>query len=151
MKLSTRARYALRAMMVVAREGDDSTPINLGIVSERTSISRRYLEQVAISLKNANLLRAVSGKKGGHLLTRPAKDILLGEIIEAAIGPINIVECVGDPESCMVLEGCECRSLYVLINQQIRGAFNKYTLADLADHKMAKSVAKELASAKFNK
>jgi Rrf2 family protein len=132
-------------MMVVAQEGKDATPVNLGVVSERTSISRRYLEQVAISLKNAHLLRAISGKNGGHLLTRPADKILLGEIVEAAIGPINIVECVGDPESCMVLEGCDCRSLYVLINQQIRGAFNKFTLADLANHQMAKEVAKELS------
>jgi len=141
MKLSTRARYAIRAMTVVAREGDDDTPINLGEVSDRTKISRRYLEQVAISLKNAGLLKAVSGKKGGHLLARPADDIRIGEIIEAAIGQINIVECVSNPEACIHLDGCECRGLYSLINQQIRETLNSYTLADLAERKIDKKIA----------
>jgi Rrf2 family protein len=146
MKLAARARYALRAMMIVAREGDDGNPINLGQVAKQSSISRRYLEQVAISLKNAGLLKAVSGKKGGHLLTRPAQDIMLDEIIEATIGPINIVDCIADPEACMMLEGCECRALYVLINQKIKESFNAFTLADLADHRIEGIVEKEIFS-----
>ena len=144
MKLTTRARYGLRAMMVVARETKDGTPVHLGEVAARIKISRRYLEQVAISLKNAGLLKGVSGKKGGHLLTRPAEEIMLGEIIEATIGPINIVECVMSPEQCIFLDGCECRSLYVLINNRIKDAFNSFTLADLAEHRIDGKVAKEL-------
>ena len=132
-------------MMVVAREGIDGKPVNLGVVSERTSVSRRYLEQVAISLKNAGLLRAVPGRNGGHMLTRPAKDITLGEIVEAAIGPINIVSCLRDPEDCLRSVDCECHELYALLNQRIRGTFNAFTLADLAERKVQKTVAKELA------
>ncbi len=147
MKLSSRARYAIRAMMVVAREGGEQTPVNLGLVARRTSLSRRYLEQVAISLKNAGLLKGVSGKKGGHLLTRPAADIRLGEIIEASIGTINIVDCISDPQTCMMLDGCECRSLYVLINKRIKDTFNRFTLADLAEHRIEAAVEKELTSA----
>jgi len=123
-------------MMVVARESGDGKPVSLGLVAERTAISRRYLEQVAISLKNAGLLRAVSGKNGGHLLAKPMGEISLGEIVEAAIGPINIVQCVCEPDDCMRSEGCECRRLYVLINQQIKDAFNSYTLSDLAERKI---------------
>ena len=55
----------MRAMMVIARESRDGIPVNLGVVSNLASISHRYLEQVAISLKNSGLLKAVSGKKGG--------------------------------------------------------------------------------------
>ncbi len=145
MKLSSRARYALRAMIVVAREGKEGKPVNLGVVADQASISRRYLEQVVISLKNAGLLKAVSGMKGGHLLTRPAGNIMLDEIVEAVIGPINIVECISDPESCLLLEGCACRSLYLLINQRIRNAFNSFTLEDLVEHRIDKAVEKELA------
>jgi Rrf2 family protein len=106
MKLSSRARYALRAMMVIAREGSPAKPANLRLVAARTAISRRYLEQVVISLKSAGLLKAVSGNKGGHYLARPANTITLGQIVEAAIGPLNIVECVGNAESCMRAKGC---------------------------------------------
>ena len=140
MKLSTRARYALRAMMVVARESGDGVPVNLSKVAERTHVSRRYLEQVAISLKNAGLLKAVSGKNGGHSLSRPAGEIRLGEIVEAAIGEINIVECVRQPESCLKTDSCECRDLYSLINQRILESLNEFTLADLAAGRMKKMI-----------
>lgn len=146
MKLKSRARYALRAMTVVARETRDGIPVNLAEVADRTALSKRYLEQVAISLKNAGLLKGISGKKGGHLLTRPAKDIRLGEIIEAAIGPINIVDCVLNPDICMLVDGCECRSLYQLINQRILESLNAYTLDDLAEHRVDRLAKKQLAA-----
>lgn len=146
MKLKSRARYALRAMTVVARETRDGIPVNLAEVADRTALSKRYLEQVAISLKNAGLLKGISGKKGGHLLTRPAKDIRLSEIIEAAIGPINIVDCVLNPDICMLVDGCECRSLYQLINQRILESLNAYTLDDLAEHRVDSLAKKQLAA-----
>jgi Rrf2 family protein len=133
MKLSTRARYALRAMLALARLGADNGPVNLNIISEKTSISRRYLEQVLIPLKNANLVRGVSGKKGGYLLAKPAEQIRIGDIVEAAIGKINIVECVNEPGTCSETAWCECRPLYSMINTKIVNAMNEFTLADLSD------------------
>ena len=144
MKLSSRARYALRAMMVVARETKDGLPVNLAEVASRTRISRRYLEQVAISLKNAGLLKAVSGKNGGHLLTRSAETITLCEIVEAAIGQINIVECVECPEACIMVEDCECRGIYQLINQNIKATLNSFTLSDLAERRVKDLLGKQL-------
>ena len=144
MKLATRPRYALRAMMVVARQGKDGAPVNLGEVADRTHISRRYLEQVAISLKNSGLLKAVPGKNGGHLLSRPPEEITLDEIVEAAMGPISIVDCVTRPEDCMMLEECECRGLYLLLNTRIKEVFHSYSLKDLAENRVQARVEKEL-------
>ena len=144
MKLATRPRYALRAMTVIARQCRDGKPVNLAEVADRAHISRRYLEQVAISLKNAGLLKAVQGKHGGHLLGRPAEDISLGEIVEAAMGPINIVDCVLHPEECMMIEECGCRGLYQLINARIRETFNSFSLADLAEKRVELEVARQL-------
>lgn len=146
MKLSSRARYALRAMMVIARESKGGRPVNLGVVARETSISRAYLEQVAISLKNAGLLKGFPGKNGGHLLARPAGDIRLGSIVEAAIGPVNIVGCIGDPAGCPRSGTCDIRPLYSLINGNIREAFNAFTLADLAGKRVAKLAARRLAT-----
>ena len=80
MKLSTRARYALRSMAAIAQRGDKDKPISLQKISKRTQISRRYLEQLAMALKGASLLRSISGRRGGYMLSRPAKDIKVGEI-----------------------------------------------------------------------
>ena len=59
MKISTRARYALRMMLDIGRHGDRKTPVSLTLVAERTGISRGYLEQLALSLRHARLVRAV--------------------------------------------------------------------------------------------
>ncbi len=75
----------------------------------------------------------------------------MGDIIQAGIGPINIVECVNDPDSCMKAEWCECRPLYVLLNRKITDALNTFSLADLAEHKIKQAVAEELASAESGK
>ncbi|MFH1531683.1 MAG: Rrf2 family transcriptional regulator [Pseudomonadota bacterium] len=144
MKLSTRARYAIRAMVAVARLSAANQPISLERVARGTRVSRRYLEQLAIHLKRAALVKSVSGRNGGYLLARPAEEILIGEIVEAAIGPINIVDCVLEPEICMKSDCCECRDLYSLVNQSIRDTFNSLTLADLVAYDM-KEAKLELA------
>ncbi|MEW5947309.1 MAG: Rrf2 family transcriptional regulator, partial [bacterium] len=97
----------------------------------RQGISKRYLGQIAISLKNNFLIRGVPGKSGGYVLTRRPEEILVGSIIEAAIGPINVVDCVVDRDACMKSDYCECRPVYALINDRIREALNDFTLADI--------------------
>ncbi len=145
MKLSTRARYALRAMVVIARHSDAASPMSLEKVAKATRISRRYLEQLAMSLKGAALLRSVSGRKGGYSLARPAEQISIGQIVEASIGPINVVECVGSPGICIKADLCECRLLYMLINRGIKDVLNRHSLADLADRDWLRKLGPELA------
>ena len=123
MKLSTRGRYALRMMLDLAKNEGGEKPVSLTAVASRTGLSRGYLEQLALALRTAKLLRGVSGRNGGYRLSRPAEQINIGEIIEATIGPICLVECLDEPASCMQTETCECRVIYSLINQRIsRGA-----------------------------
>jgi len=144
MKLSSRARYALRAMIAITRLAEDSKPVSLDRVAQRTRVSRRYLEQLALALKHASLLRSVSGKGGGYRLARPAAEIKVGEIIEAAIGPINIVECVRHPDACLMVDVCECRLFYLLLNRRISEVLNEFTLHDLADQGWLKKMGREL-------
>ena len=130
MKLSTRARYALRMMVEIAkRPGID--PVSLGDVAENTRISKRYLDQVAIGLKTSLLIRSMRGRSGGYQLGRPAGEISVGQIIEAAIGPINVVECVRCPETCLMSSYCECRWVYERVNDGITSLLNGISLADL--------------------
>ncbi|MEW5764729.1 MAG: RrF2 family transcriptional regulator [Acidobacteriota bacterium] len=143
-KLSTRARYALRMMLDIARNGGESEPVSLSGVSERTRVSRGYLEQLAIVLRNHNLLRGVLGKQGGYRLARPAQEITLREVVEASIGPIAILDCVLEPDHCAQSEACECRFLYLLINHRVVQVFEDYSLADLIRPGWAATVKRAL-------
>ena len=147
MKLSTRARYALRMMVVFARHTNgDRSVVSLSEVAKEANVSRRYLEQLVIGLKNAALIRGKSGKGGGYLLAKPADQIPIRQIIESAIGPINIVECVGQPEGCLKADFCECRVLYDLINKRIISVMDNLMLSDLADDKRLKNAVELLDS-----
>jgi Rrf2 family protein len=145
MKLSTRARYALRLMLDVAKNGRLGVPVSLAMVAERTDLSRGYLEQLAMGLKNARLIRGVCGKQGGYLLSRPAQEITLREIIEAVIGPVRILDCIEDDTTCMRAEGCECRLVYALINQRIVEVLQEFTLADMVDPQWNAAIGQMLA------
>lgn len=133
MKLSTRARYALRMMLDVARHGGEAEPVSLSSVAGRTDLSRGYLEQLALGLRNARLLKGVAGRRGGYRLALPAGEITVAQVVEASIGPINLVECLEDPASCPRAEFCECRAVYRLINSRVVEVLKEYTLADLLD------------------
>ncbi len=132
-RVSTRARYALRLMLDVAKNGVDNGPVSLSSVAERTAISRGYLEQVALSVRSASLLRGVCGRRGGYRLSAAAEEITVGRIFEALIGPISLVDCVDDPSACPRSGGCECRVIYRLINDRIVEVLQSHTLADLMD------------------
>lgn len=136
MKLSTRARYALRMMIEIAKETNDDKTVSLSQIAKSTNLSRKYLEQLAIGLRAASLITGISGKGGGYILAKPSKEIRIGQIIEAAIGPINIVECVLRPEMCIAVDYCDCRWIYKRINERIVEVLNDFSLADLAAGKV---------------
>ncbi len=131
MKLSTQARYALRSMITISRLGEDDEPVSLERVAKHTHLSKRYLEQLAMRLRRASLIRGVSGRHGGYVLERRPEDINVGHIVEAAIGPVSIVDCVVDPEECVLSDDCECRVVYCRLNEKIKQVLSEFTLADL--------------------
>ncbi len=113
--------------------------MSLGDVAATTDISKRYLDQVAIGLKTSTLIRSMRGRGGGYQLSRPADEISVGQIIEAAIGPINVVECVRNPEICPKSDYCECRWLYEQLNDTIANLLNGMSLAELSHRNMGGS------------
>lgn len=145
MKISTRGRYALRMMLDIACHGGRNTPVSLASVSERTRISHGYLEQVALALRSARLVRGVAGRHGGYTLSWPPEEITVGQILEAALGPIRVVDCVEEPETCTLADYCECRLVYSLINLRIREVLEELTLADLADPNWMKETSEAVA------
>ncbi len=146
MKISTRGRYGLRMMLDVARHGGRDAPVSLASVSERTGISHGYLEQVALALRSARLVRGVAGRHGGYKLSSPPDKITIRQIIEATLGPVCVVDCVDEPESCPRADYCECRIVYAMINLRIGEVLEEFTLADLADPSWMKETGEAVSS-----
>ena len=133
-------------MLDVTRHGGEDLPVSLASVSQRTGISHGYLEQVALALKSARLVRGVAGRHGGYKLAAPARDISIRQIIEASIGPICVVDCIDEPDACLRSDYCECRVVYALINRRIGEVLDEFSLADLADPKWLHETAKTFTS-----
>ena len=127
MNLSTRCRYATRAMLEMAKEyGKD--PVSLKEIEERQQISRQYLQQLMPPLKKEGLIRVVKGKGGGFFLARKPSDIRIGEIIHAQEGNIAIVECVGTDDLCFHEDQCPTRDIWVEASRRLNDYFNSLTL-----------------------
>ena len=133
MKLSTRGRYGLRAMIDMA-QNQDSGPIVARTIAERQGISERYLEQLMVPLKRAGLVKSIRGSQGGYILGGDPEKITAGDIIRVLEGPIAPVECVAetDPESCRRQEHCITRVLWTQVRNAIALVLDSYSLADLA-------------------
>jgi len=126
-------------MLDLARNGGQGEPVSLAAVAGRTDLSRGYLEQLALTLRHASLVKGVSGRKGGYRLAAPATEITVAQVIEAAIGPIVLVDCLEDPASCPRSESCECRVVYRIINRRVVEVLEEYSLADLLDPSWVRS------------
>jgi Rrf2 family protein len=126
-------------MLDIAKHSEGGSPVSLSTVSDRTGISHGYLEQLAPALRAARLVKSVAGRHGGYRLASPASEISIGQIIEASIGPVCIVDCVEEPEACLRSEYCECRVVYSLINQRIAQVLDEFSLEDLLDPRWTRS------------
>ena len=97
MKLSTKGRYGLRALIDLAQYSEE-TPVSITSISKRQDISERYLEQLMSMLKKAGIVKSIRGANGGYILARDAKEISVGEVLRALEGSLEPVECAGlDP------------------------------------------------------
>ena len=93
MKLSTKGRYGLRAMIDLA-DYSEEMPQSIACIAARQSISDSYLEQLMAKLKKAGLITSIRGAQGGYVLAKPSKEISVGDILRALedLSPVNCVQ-----------------------------------------------------------
>ncbi len=132
MKMSTRGRYALRAMMEIVQCEKDG-PVSLKNISKTQDISKKYLGKLFNELKKSRLLISVRGPKGGYLLGKKAEKITIGDIILAVEGPIIQVPCVENStgRNCTRLEKCVCHLYWETLEKHITDFLDSETLLDL--------------------
>lgn len=135
-KPSTRARYALRAMIELALH-EDAGPVLLRDIAQAQRISPKYLEQLTIPLRRAGLLQAERGPHGGYELAKPADQITAGEVIEAVEGPLDLLDCVRSAEACDRTPFCAARTLWARVSEAMTAVLYQTTLADLREEQLA--------------
>jgi Rrf2 family protein len=131
MKLSTKGRYGIKAMVDLAiNYGMD--PVSIKCISERQNISEYYLEQLFSPLRKANLIKSVRGAQGGYVLNRKPEEITVYELIEVLEGPVEISNCI-DHNSCNNVDCCATRLLWAKIKDSIDSVTKSITLKDIVD------------------
>jgi Rrf2 family transcriptional regulator, cysteine metabolism repressor len=132
MKLSTRVRYGIRALLDLALNGDKG-PVSLKDISIRQDISMSYLEHLINPLVSSGIIRTVRGSKGGIILSEPTTKIKLSDVVSLLGGSTAPVDCVDSPENCLRSENCVTRGIWKEVKDAIDGVLSSVTLQDLVE------------------
>lgn len=145
MKLSTKGRYGLRAVLDIAvRSGDEA--VALSCIAERQSISISYLEQLIAKLKKAGIVNSTRGAKGGYVLAKPPEEISVGEVLRALEGNLDPVDCAevkGEDSACQASDICVTKYVWKRISDSINNAVDTLMLSELVEESRALAAAKQ--------
>ncbi len=139
MRLTTKGRFAVTAMVDLAMRGDQG-PVTLAGISERQKISLSYLEQLFGKLRRHNIVSSVRGPGGGYRLSRPAAEIPIADIILAVDEPLDATDCQGRGD-CREGKPCITHDLWHGLTQNIYNYLSKVSLQQLVDDQNGKAGA----------
>lgn len=132
MKLSTRTRYGVRAILELA-ENYDKGPLQLKAIAQHQNISVKYLEQLMTVLKSAGIVRSVRGPKGGYVLAKTPSEVRVSDCFNCLEGPVITTECVDNSRFCPKTAACVARQLWAEIQNAIMTLLQSTTLQSLID------------------
>jgi Rrf2 family iron-sulfur cluster assembly transcriptional regulator len=137
MRLSTRGRYAVMAMVDLAQHSNGE-PVALAEIAERQEISLSYLEQLFAMLRKGGLVKSVRGPGGGYLLARDRSDTRIADIILAVDEPIRATRCTpGAPIGCRGNKTrCSTHDLWEELGNQIHLFLSSVSLADVCENRV---------------
>ena len=131
MKLSTKGRYGVKAMVDLAIHYGGS-PVSIKSISQRQNISEYYLEQLFSQLRKAGLIKSIRGAQGGYVLNRTPDLIKVSDVMYVLEGPIEIAECI-DGVECNNVDYCATRLLWAKIKNSIDEVMESITLQDITN------------------
>ena len=145
MKITTKGRYGLRALIDLARYSEIE-PVSINSIATRQGISERYLEQLMTLLKKAGIIKSIRGAGGGYVLAKDVSDISVGDVLRALEGSLESVECTGfsQEDSCEAAGGCVTKYVWQRINESINRTVNEISLKQLVEE--SKSVPNTTSS-----
>lgn len=134
MKLSTKGRYGLRALIDLAVYSQEDV-VSIQSIAQRQQISDNYLEQLMAKLKKAGLVISLRGANGGYRLAKPAAEISVGDVLRALEGDLDAVTCPGRKEEggCDTADICVTRYVWERINDSIANTVDTMMLEELVE------------------
>lgn len=137
MKLSSRARYGLRALIDLAVHSVKES-VSISSIAARQGLSEAYLEQLMAKLKKAGLVISARGAQGGYKLAKSAKDISVGDVLRALEGNLDAVQCAGlSEEGCQGSQLCVSKYVWQKINESISKTVDDMKLDILVEESRA--------------
>jgi len=107
--------------------------VQIGNIAKRHNISAKYLEQLIVSLKRANLVESVRGPRGGHKLAKHPDDITMGEIVDVLENGINLSRCVDNPAMCNKSDLCQTRDVWHVATRALYDKLNSIKLSEMVE------------------
>ncbi|MBE0433161.1 RrF2 family transcriptional regulator [candidate division WOR-3 bacterium] len=144
MKLTTKTRYALRALIEMAQQPPGKA-LSGSVIAKRQRVKPKYLEQILYRLRQARLIRGKKGPGGGFSLARDPREIRLRDVLEAVGETTAPVLCLlGKADShCARAAACPMKACWNELKQRVDSFFDNYTLADIFSGASAAALRKE--------
>lgn len=139
MRLTTKGRYAVTAMLDLALNAKDR-PVTLADISQRQGISLSYLEQLFSKLRKQGLVASARGPGGGYRLSRAAPEINVAQVITAVDEKVNVTRCEGRGD-CQDGEACLTHELWCALSDKIYNFLDGISLGQLVEDQHVKDVA----------
>ena len=132
--LSKKSKYAINALLYIARHKDEGRPVLASEISEHENIPHKFLEAILLDLKNAGILRSKRGRHGGYFLLAQPEDINLITIMRLFDGPIALLPCVslnyyGPCDECQDEATCGIRAVFIMIRDHTLDTLRSNNLA----------------------
>ncbi|MFW6105203.1 MAG: RrF2 family transcriptional regulator [Chloroflexota bacterium] len=143
MKLSTKGRYGLRALLDLALYQGEGLVL-LKDIARRQEVSLPYLEHLIAPLIAAGVVKSTRGARGGVLLLKPPSEIKLSEVIQLLEGSITPVDCVNNPALCHRATFCVTRDIWVEMKEAMSQVLDSTTLQDLVERQKRKGRPEEM-------
>lgn len=132
MRITTKGRYALRAVISLAQNSAEGRPVSIKSISEREEISAEFLEQIFFKLRKADVIRSARGPGGGFYFARPLDEITLMDIIEASGEGMGITPCAcGKKGPCDRQKDCAAFHIWNAMDGHMRDFAEGKTVADM--------------------
>lgn len=132
MKLSAKARYAVRILLDLAQH-DASGPVRTADIAERTGVTARFIEQILKPLKKASLVHSTRGAAGGYVLAEKPEGVSLARIIRTIEGGLSLTRCCAAPQACPRSDDCRTHRAWMRVTRVMETELEAITLRTLLD------------------
>lgn len=133
MKINSKTRYGLRVLLELATNSDEKHNVLQKDIAREQGISEKYLDQVILGLKKGNLIKNISKKRSGYMLTRPTNEITLFDIYSIFTPGNKIIECLDHSMGCDRKGGCAPMQVWTELGNKINNYMKSITIESIVD------------------